>query len=248
MIDERNIFVFDDNEGVADYALIKWIEISSQAIEDRGSFTAALSGGKTPVEFYKRLAASRNTLSWDMTYLFLVDERFVPPSHRESNYGLIERYLLSHVNISDANVHRLQTEGITLEESARRYEEDIRSFFRIEGGSVPQFDLIILGIGEDGHTASLFPGTGLLRVTERLALPVTAGRVPAHRISLSLPVLTNGRQIMFLVTGANKARVVKEIMENEECTLPAALVVKKVRGVWFVLDESAGSLLSQRHK
>jgi 6-phosphogluconolactonase len=247
MINEGNIFVFDNNEGVADFAVTEWIEISSQAIAAKGSFTAALSGGKTPVGFYKRLATSKDILSWDRTHIFLADERFVPPSHNESNYGLIKEHLLSHVKIPDDNVHRIQTEEITLEESARRYEEDIRRFLRIEGGSVPQFDLIMLGIGEDGHTASLFPGTGLLRVTERLALPVTVDKVPSHRISFSLPVLTNAKRIVFLVTGANKANVVKEIIEDEECALPAALLLQQSRGVWFVLDESAGSLLSQRH-
>ena len=112
MINQGNIFVFDNNEGVADFAITQWIQISSQAIADRGVFTAALSGGKTPVEFYKKLAASENIPSWGRTLLFLADERFVPPAYNESNYGLIKEHLLSHVKIPDENMHRIQTEGV----------------------------------------------------------------------------------------------------------------------------------------
>ncbi len=243
---DGDVFVFNRNEGVADFAVNKWLKISSQAFADKGYFSAALSGGKTPVYFYRRLVVSKNIVSWDKIHIFLADERFVPPYDKESNYGLIKEHLLNHVKIPDENVHRIQTEGITLEQSARRYEEDIRRFFRSEGDSIPQFDLIMLGIGEDGHTASLFPGASSLTVTERLAIAVTTDRIPHNRISLSLPVLTNAKRIMFLVTGANKAKRVKEIMEDEECTLPAALVLQQSRGAWFVLGESAASLLCQK--
>ena len=246
MIHEGNIFFLDDNEGVADFAVTKWIEISSQAIAEKGSFTAALSGGKTPVEFYKRLAASKDILSWDRTHLFLADERFVPPSHRESNYGLIEKHLLRHVSILDGNVHRIQTEEITLAQSATRYEEDIRRFFRIEGVSVPQFDLIMLGIGEDGHTASLFPGKSLLQERTRFAIPVTAEKFPNKRITLTLPVINNARKIMFLVSGRDKAKVLKEIVEDKKSSLPVSHVHLKQGMVYFLIDKPAASLLSGR--
>jgi 6-phosphogluconolactonase len=246
MIHQGNIFVLDDNEGVADFAVTKWIEISSQAIVDKGYFSAVLSGGKTPVEFYKRLAASENILSWDRTHLFLADERFVPPSHNESNYGLIKEHLLSHVKIPDENVHRIQTEEITLEQSATRYEEDIRRFFRIEGGSVPQFDLIMLGIGEDGHTASLFPGKSSLQERTRLAIPVTAEKFPGERITLTLPAINNARKIMFLVSGRNKARALKEIVEDKKSSLPVSHVHLKQGMVYFLIDKPAASLLSGR--
>jgi 6-phosphogluconolactonase len=246
MINEGNIFVFDNNEGAADYAVTKWIEISSQAIAENRSFTAALSGGKTPVEFYKRLAASESILSWDRTHIFCVDERLVPPSHRESNYGLIKEHLLRHVKIPDENMHRIQTEGITLELSARRYEEDIRRFFRIEGGSVPQFDLIMLGIGEDGHTASLFPGKSSLKERARLAIPVTTEKFPCERITLTLPVINNARKIVFLVSGRGKAKVLKEIVEDKKSSLPVSCVHPKQGIVYFMIDKPAASLLSGR--
>ena len=246
MIHQDHIFVFDDNEGLADFAVKKWLKISSQAIAEKGSFTAALSGGKTPVEFYKRLAASNDILSWDRTHLFLADERFVPPSHNESNYGLIKEQLLSHVKIADENVHRIQTEKITLEQSATRYEEDIRRFFRIEGRSVPRFDLIMLGIGEDGHTASLFPRKSSLLERTRLAIPVTAEKFLGERITLTLPVINNASEIIFLVSGRAKAEVMKEIIENKQGSLPVSRVHPKQGMVYFVIDKQAASLLSGR--
>jgi 6-phosphogluconolactonase len=245
-INKADIFVFDDNEGVADFAVKKWLKISSQAIAEKGCFTAALSGGKTPVAFYKRLSASKDIPSWDRTHLFLADERFVPPSHGESNYGSIEKLLLRQVSILDENVHRIQTEGITLERSARRYEEDIRRFFRIDGSSVPQFDLIMLGIGEDGHTASLFPGKFSLRERTRLAIPVTAEKFPGERITLTLPVINNASKIIFLVSGRAKAKVMKKIMEDQQGSLPASHVHLKQGVVYFIIDKGAASLLSGR--
>ena len=246
MIHQGNIFIFDNNEGVADFAVTKWIEISSQAIVDKGYFSAVLSGGKTPVAFYKRLAASKDIISWHRTHLFLADERFVPPSDSESNYGLIKEHLLSHVKIPDENVHRIQTEGITLEQSARRYEEDIRRFFRAEGGSIPQFDLIMLGIGEDGHTASLFPGKSSLSEGTRLAIPVIAEKPHGERITLTLPVINNASKIIFLVSGRAKAKVMKEIMEDQQGSLPVSRVHPKQGTVYFVIDKQAASLLYGR--
>ena len=246
MIDEDKIFVFDNNEGVADFAVKKWLKISSQTIAEKGSFTAALSGGKTPVSFCKRLAASKDMLSWDRTHLFLADERFVPPSHSASNYGFIKEHLLSHVNIPDENVHRIQTEGITLEQSAIRYEEEIRSFFHIERGSLPEFDLIMLGIGKDGHTASLFPGKASLKERTRLVIPVTANKFPHERITLTLPAINNARKIIFLVSGRNKARALKEILENKKSRLPASRVHLEQGMVYFMIDQPAASLLSVR--
>jgi len=246
MTSERNVFVFSNNEGAADFAVNKWMEIAAASLTHKDYFTVALSGGKTPVDLYKRLCVYKDTFSWEKTHIFLADERFVPAYDKDSNLGLIKEHLLNHIEIPDENLHTISTEDITLEQSAKKYEEDIRRFFRSEGDSIPQFDLIMLGIGEDGHTASLFPGASSLTVTERLAIAVTTDRIPHNRISLSLPVLANAKRIMFLVTGANKAKRVKEIMEDEECTLPAALVLQQSRGAWFVLGESAASLLCQK--
>ena len=246
MTSERNIFVFRNNEGVADFAVNKWMEIAAASLKHKDYFTVALSGGKTPVDLYKRLCVYKDTFSWEKTHIFLADERFVPAYDKDSNLGLIKEHLLNHIEIPDENLHTISTEDITLEQSAKKYEEDIRRFFRSEGDSIPQFDLIMLGIGEDGHTASLFPGASSLTVTERLAIAMTTDRIPHNRISLSLPVLINAKQIIFLVSGVNKARVLKEILENRKSPLPAALVQRKSKTAYFVIDQGAASLLSDR--
>jgi 6-phosphogluconolactonase len=242
--DDKEIFVFSNNEAAARFAVNKWVEISAKSVADKGYFTAAISGGRTPIDFYKRLSYCKGPLPWEKTHIFLADERFVQLSDKESNYHLIQEYLLNYINIPEENVHPIQTEEDTLEQSAKKYEEDMRGFFDIWKDGIPAFDLIMLGLGEDGHTASLFPGSSSLTVTDRLAIPVTTDRVPPQRISLTLTVLNNAAHIIFLVTGAKKAGVLKEILEHRKSTLPAALVRHGSRSVYFVMDEGAASLLT----
>jgi len=220
------------------------MEISHESVKNKGFFTVALSGGRTPIDFYTMLSASKNRLLWEKTHIFLVDERFVPATDGESNYRLVRECLLNHVDIPKNNVHRIDTEEDTLEMAAEKYEEEIRNFFSIEGERIPEFDLIMLGIGEDGHTASLFPGAPSLKEERRLAIPVIAEKSPHKRISLTLPALTNAQRIIFLVTGSEKAGIVREIVDESESRLPASLVRCRARIVYLVMDEGAASLLS----
>lgn len=240
---EKTIFVFRDGKAVADFAIKKWMEINSKAVADMGHFTAALSGGRTPVDFYKKLPSCEPALQWDKNHIFFADERFVPPDDPESNYRLVKEHLLNHVNIPEENVHAISTDD-TSECSATRYEEDIRRFFDIGKDRFPDFDLIMLGIGEDGHTASLFPGTAALYEKRRLAIPVAAPRLPSERISLTLPVINNAKNIIFLVSGENKAKAIKELLENRNSRLPAALVTPDKGALFLVMDERAASLVS----
>jgi 6-phosphogluconolactonase len=243
MSGNREVVVFNDNEGVADFAVQKWMDISSRSIANNGYFNVALSGGRAPVDFYEKLS-TRKTLPWDKTHIFLADERFVPASDKDSNYGLIKEHLVNHINMPTQNIHPVLTRGITVERSAGNYEEDIRRFFHSGREGFPAFDLIMLGIGEDGHTASLFPGNRSLSEERRLVIPAVADKSPTERISLTLPVINNAGCIVFLVTGQSKARAVKEVLEDRDSTLPAAQV-KPVGGVvYFVMDEGAASLLS----
>jgi 6-phosphogluconolactonase len=239
------ILIFSTNQAVADFVVIKWMEISAESIEDKGYFSVALSGGKTPIDFYTMLSARGTHLPWEKTHIFLVDERLVPHSHKESNFRLLREYLLKHLEIPKSNVHYVQTMKTTLDRAAERYEDDILHFFNIQRGSIPEFDLIVLGIGEDGHTASLFPGTPSLGEGRRVAISDIAEKASHRRISLSLPVLTHAKQIIFLVTGAPKAGIVKEIVEDNESKLPASLVRRRGRNVYLVMDEDAASLLSR---
>ena len=235
-----------NKKALAEFAVNTWIEISTSSIAEKGVFTAALSGGKTPINFYQQLAACPYPLPWDRTHIFFADERFVPADDNASNYHMINKHLLSRIAIPQENIHPILTEGTTLENSANNYEADIRTFFMIGDNDTPAFDLIMLGIGADAHTASLFPATAALQETKRLAIPVIAENLPSERISLSLGVINNAKNICILVTGEDKAFAIKEIIENKNSTLPAALV-KPIQGtVLFLIDQAAASLLSDK--
>jgi 6-phosphogluconolactonase len=166
--EKREVLVFQKREKLYDFLIKKWGEISRKAIQERGIFTIALSGGETPVEFYQKLADSRERLAWGKTHIFLADERFVPFEHPDSNYGMIRKDLLARISLPPQNVHTIQIYQ-TPEISAEKYEEDLRMFFNLGKGNFPEFDLIILGIGKDGHTASIFPGDTELLETNHLA-------------------------------------------------------------------------------
>lgn len=148
----------------------QWRELSRSAIESRGCFTAALSGGETPVLFYRRLAAEGARFQWDRTHLFFADERFVSSDSADSNYRLLNETLLKNIPIPTGNIHAVATSETDPLSSARKYEEEIKGFFMLPGEGIPEFDLVMLGMGADGHTASLFPG--MLRWMIRCILPV----------------------------------------------------------------------------
>jgi 6-phosphogluconolactonase len=244
--DDKRIRIVQDKEALAEFAVDTWIELATASVAEKGVFTVALSGGRTPIDFYQKLSVCRHSLPWDKTHIFLADERFVPPDDRDSNYRLINDHLLSRIAIPKENIHPILTDGVTLDESANEYEADIRTFFKTGDADIPVFDLIILGIGKDGHTASLFPWTASLYETKRLAIPVIADASPAERISLSFRVINNAHNICFLVTGSSKAAVIKKIIEDNKRMLPAAQV-RPVQGtVLFVMDEGAASRLSSR--
>lgn len=244
--DDRRIRVLLGKEAVAKFAVSTWIELATASVAEKGWFAVALSGGSTPIDFYQQLAVCPHPLPWDKTHIFLADERFVPPDDRDSNYRMINEHLLSRIVIFKENIHPILTQGFTIEVSAEKYEADIRTFFKIGDADIPVFDLIILGIGKDGHTASLFPGTASLQETKRLAIPVIADASPAERISLSFGVINNAHNICFLVTGSSKAAVIREIIEDNKRMLPAAQV-RPARGtVLFLMDEDAASRLSSR--
>jgi 6-phosphogluconolactonase len=242
-VDNSKFRVLRDKEAVAEFAVNTWIELST-AFVAKGVFTVALSGGKTPIDFYQKFSVCRHSLPWNKTHIFLADEHFVSPDDKDSNYHLINEHLLSRIPISKENIHPIMTEGVSLEESAKQYEAYIRTFFKIGDTDIPAFDLIILGIGKDGHTASLFPGAASLMETKRLAIPVIADTSPPERISLSLKVINNTKNICFIVTGKSKAAVIKVILEDKTSTLPAALVKPTQGTVLFLIDQAAASLLS----
>jgi 6-phosphogluconolactonase len=200
----RRTLVFRNSEAAADFAVNKWLELSIASVAARGYFPVALSGGKTPRSFYQKLATSRYPLPWDKTYIFFADERFVPYTDKASNYRTVNGHLLRRTAIPQENIYPVPVKGLTLEQSAKHYESQIRTFFNISDDRLPRFELVILGIGEDGHTASLFPGISPLREDKRLAIPVITDRFPSERISLTLPVINSAKNVIFLVSGKKR--------------------------------------------
>jgi 6-phosphogluconolactonase len=239
-----NILVFDYKDKISDFIITTWNEISRSAIERKGIFSVALSGGKTPIDLYHKFSGMKEILPWDKTHIFLVDERFVPADHNDSNYRILKETLLDHVPIPQGNIHPIPTERLTLQASAMAYEEDLKNFFRLSQDQFPEFDLLLLGIGEDGHTASLFPEAPVLNDRKHLAAPVALDDMRHPRITLTLPVINNAKHILFLVTGKNKASVLRKIIDKEDISLPASMVHSKKGRLIFVIDREASSQLS----
>ncbi len=242
-MNNKEILIFEHTDQLEEYAIRKWGDIAEDAIKQRGIFTMALSGGSTPVKLYRDLAGA--DLKWDRTHIFIVDERFVPFDHSDSNFRMIHETLLSNIDIPKSGIHPVLTEEINPDESAISYEREMCSFFSLSSGSIPVFDLILLGVGDDGHTASLFPGSAALKENNRLALSVVPPVRSMHeRITITFPVINSARNIIIQITGSNKAVVVKDILENENSHLPAASVKPGKGELIFLLDRQAGALLS----
>jgi 6-phosphogluconolactonase len=240
----KNVLIFDHEDQMLKFMLKKWEDISKEAIQRRGCFTAGLSGGRTPVIFYQRLAERDSKSSWEKTQFFLVDERFVSFDDQDSNYRMLKETLFEKIPIPQKNIHPIPTERTSLETSAREYEEDLRGFFKVSKGQYPAFDVILLGIGEDGHTASLFPGSEALSERRHLTAAVVLDEVRHHRITLTLPVINHAEHVIFFVRGENKAFVLKKIIGGDDPSLPASMVQPRSGNLLFVVDREASSQLS----
>lgn len=223
--------------------LEEWSEVSQAAVLRSGRFAAALSGGKTPVSFYKLLAASGRDLPWAQTHIFPVDERAVPADHPDSNFRMIHANLLRHVPIPAGNIHPVRVD-LAPGAAAEDYEKALRRFFGLRGRAFPRFDLILLGLGKDGHTASLFPEAAGLEEARRLALAVPRPAPEHDRVSLTLPTINAAKVVVFLVAGAEKAAVLKAVLEGPSGRLPAALVRPRDGRCVFIADKAAGALLT----
>jgi len=240
----KNVFIFDHEDQMLKFMIKKWEDISREGIERRGYFTAGLSGGRTPIIFYQRLAEWDSKPSWERTQFFLVDERFVSFADKDSNYRMLKETLFGKIPIPQKNIHPIPTEKTSLETSVREYEEDLRRFFKVSKGQYPTFDLILLGIGEDGHTASLFPGSEALSERSHLAAAVVLDEMRHHRITLTLPVINHAEHVIFFVRGENKAFALKKIIGGDDLSLPASMVQPRSGDLLFVIDREASSQLS----
>lgn len=206
------------------------------ALAQKDFFTVALSGGSTPKILYQLLADQFQTqVPWSRTQFFWSDERHVPPDHPDSNYRMAHEALLSRVPVSESNVHRVRSENPSAQEAADEYEKTI----------VPRLDLILLGLGTDGHTASIFPGSDVLHETKRLVAAPWVERLNTYRITMTLPLLNNGASILFLVSGGEKAQIVKEVLEGPK-KYPAQAVQPMNGELIWMLDRDAARNLNRR--
>jgi 6-phosphogluconolactonase len=223
------------------------IRAATGAVAERGRFTIALSGGSTPKSMYTLIAANASTgLPWDRMFFFWGDERHVPPDDPESNYRMAKESLLSKVPVPAANIFRALTENPDAAAAAEAYEQTLRKFFAVAPGEFPRFDLILLGLGPDGHTASLFPETAALQEKTRLVVANWVEKFNASRITFTLPVLNAARCVAFLVSGMDKAAVLHEVLEgNAPAEKYPSKLVRPSEGklIWFV-DRAAASELS----
>jgi len=239
-----NVQIYPDLETVSKKAADMFLEMSEKYIAAKGRFAVALSGGSTPKRFYELLGTEPyiRSIGWRHIHFFWADERCVPPEHQDSNFRLAFDAFLSKVPLPEKNIHRIKGEEEPQKE-AREYERDIRRFF--SEADYPVFDLITLGIGEDGHTASLFPGSQILKEEEHLA-DFVAEKAQSHsRITLTLPALNHAENILVLVSGENKAIVVKKVVEERDPSLPASLLTKGKGHLFFLLDRDSAQLLFQ---
>jgi 6-phosphogluconolactonase len=218
--------------------------VGRQAIGAQGRFAVALSGGSTPKSLYSLLASSYADFPWARTYFFFGDERHVPPTDPESNYRMVNESLLSKVAIPAQNVFRVKAENPDAAAAAADYEAQLRKFFELKPSELPRFDLIFLGLGPDGHTASLFPDSEGLKETTKLVIANRVEKFKTHRISFTFPVLNNAGEVIFLVSGSDKAEMVREVLEGKPTPpLPAQQVQPTNGRLLWMLDESAAAKL-----
>ena len=237
-----SVHVYSSSEELSRAAAREFAAGAEEAIEERGRFAVVLAGGSTPETLYGILARDySDRIDWSKVYVFFGDERAVPPHHEDSNLKMASEVLLDHVPV--ANVHRIKGE-LSPEEAAEAYEEELRTFFQTE--DVPRFDLILLGLGADGHTASLFPETPALEIHDRWVVANPVPRLNTTRITLTVPVINAARAVIFLVAGEDKAEALKETLEGDADprVYPAKLVQPPGGPKWMV-DQSAASLLSE---
>jgi 6-phosphogluconolactonase len=243
-----NYYVEPDAEAFARRAAQYFTEMAWEAVAYSGHARIALSGGSTPKAAFEQLADFsqpwRGRMPWDKLELYWVDERAVPPDDAESNYRMTREALLDRVPLQPSQIHRIEGE-LDPDAAAARYESELRNGFLLEGAQLPRFDLIALGMGSDGHTASLFPRTEALNETARL---VTANHVPqkdAWRITLTWPVINHASSVFFLIAGADKATALSEVLTgpHDPQRLPSQLIWPSSGILTLILDKAAAALL-----
>jgi 6-phosphogluconolactonase len=244
----RTIRVFADVQALSEAAAQEWVRCAGEAVAARGRFTIALSGGSTPKRLYQLLTKEpfRSQLDWGRIEIFWGDERCVPPDHPDSNYRMTREAMLDHLPIPAEHIHRMEAERSDLDAAARDYQDVLARVFygKSTGPEPPALDLVLLGMGPDGHTASLFPHTDALRETLRWVVPNHVPQLNTDRLTMTRPILNRAREVLFLVAGADKAERLTEVLAGpaDPDRLPSQSIQPSGQLVWFI-DRAAAARL-----
>ena len=244
------IRIVDDAAALAAAAAAEFVTTAGEAVAARGRFTVALSGGTTPRRLYERLASARSSgpaVSWPQTHIFWGDERLVPPGHPDSNYRMAREVLLDRIALPAGQIHPIPTDAGDATEAASEYEAELRAFFSPAAGEAPRFDLILLGLGTDGHTASLFSGSDAVGEKTRWVAGHRAEGIPHERVTLTFPVLNNAERVVFLVSGSDKAGALHSVIEGDAPIdrVPARGVRPGRGGLLWLIDRDAARQLQR---
>ncbi len=242
--------VLPDGEAIAKRCAQRFVEIAIAAVRERGSFHVALAGGSTPKILYSLLVedpALRSQVPWDKMHVFFGDERHVAPDDPQSNFCMARETMFAKSPLKPEQVSRIKGEFPAAEDAAKEYDQALRTYFKLSEGQFPRFDLVLLGMGSEGHTLSIFPGTKALRENRRIAVHNWVGRVLMDRITLTAPAVNNAANIIFMVTGADKAPALTAVLERfyEPDQLPAQLIQPLNGTLLWLVDDAAGSMLTR---
>jgi 6-phosphogluconolactonase len=245
---EPHLIILNDAHEVYVRAAEEIAHIAGESICTHGEFTFCLSGGSTPAATYDLLATRFNlSVDWKEVQFYWGDERCVPPGHPESNFGMANRTMLSKLALRPEQIHRMRGEDPP-PQAAADYERELKKCFGLSDGEFPRFDLILLGLGDNRHTASLFPGDLALHETQRMVVAVEVDAEPRKRLTITPPVINNAQRVMFLVAGQGKAAAVKDIIEGprDPDKFPAQIVDPHDGELIWILDKAAASMLTHR--
>ena len=247
---EREVRILPDAAAVTRRAAELFVQAAQEAVATSDSFTVALSGGSTPKNLYSLLADDaglRAQLPWEKMHFFFGDERHVPPDHPDSNFRMANEALFAKALVKPSRITRIKGEYADAEKAALEYEQALRGYFIMEAGALPRFDLVLLGMGDEGHTLSLFPGTKALHAPpDRIVVRNWVGRLYTERITLTASAVNQANRVIFLVTRADKAPALKAVLEGpyEPEQLPAQLIQPAHGKMLWLVDKAAGALLA----
>jgi 6-phosphogluconolactonase len=246
---QREVYILKDNAAIARRAAEEFAKMAQSAVARNGTFSVALSGGSTPKLLYSLLATDadlRAKVPWDKMQLFFGDERHVGPDDPQSNFKMASETMITKAPLKPEQVHRMKGEYPDAERAAKEYEQDLRTHFHLKDADLPRLDLVLAGMGDEGHTLSLFPGTKALHAEGRAVVRNWVGKLYTERITMTAPAANNAEMILFMVAGREKTLALKAVLEGpfEPEQLPAQLLKPTNGKLLWLVDEAAGSMLT----